>query len=62
MDEKKRKVRIILTFPDGEEKEYPYLKAAAEELSLNPNTLSMVARGYRNHHKNFRCRYVKVIN
>ena len=49
---------IVLTHPDGEEEQFSCTKYASDKYDLTYHCLTRVARGKRNHHKGYKCRYV----
>lgn len=51
---------IILTHPDGIEEKFGCIIDADRKYNLNATALSKVARGKRNHHKGYKCRYVET--
>jgi hypothetical protein len=49
---------VILIHPNGKEEQFNCIKIAEKKYNLTQSKLSAVAKGKRNHHKGYKCRYV----
>jgi group I intron endonuclease len=47
----------VVTFPSGEEMLISNMREFCRRYNLQPQSMCKVAKGTRNHHKNFNCRY-----